>query len=150
MANTFTSLRYHIVFTTKNRERWIDAGIEERVWAFLGGIARQNKMTALQVGGMPDHIHLLLGLGATMSVSEAVKLIKGGSSLWMKSEFEGKRGFAWQDGYGAFTVSASNVEEVAEYIRNQREHHRQRTFQEEYIAFLKKHGVSYDERYVFD
>jgi REP element-mobilizing transposase RayT len=93
---------------------------------------------------------VLLGFGPTMTVSEAVKLIKGGSSLWLKAEFPGKEGFAWQDGYGAFTVSASNVEEVAQYIRNQKEHHRHRTFQEEYIAFLKKHGVSYDERYVFD
>lgn len=150
MANTFTSLHFHLVFSTKNREPWIDPSIEGRVWAFLGGVARQNKFKALQIGGTENHVHLLLGVPPSVGVSKAVQLIKGGSSMWMKSEFPGKRGFAWQDGYAAFSVSKSVVPEVIEYIQNQREHHRAKTFEEEYVAFLKKHEIDYDERYVFD
>jgi putative transposase len=112
MANTFTSLHYHFVFSTKQREPWIDREIEERVWAFLGGIARENGMKAVHVGGMPDHVHMVLGVPPVGSVSKAAQLIKGGSSKWIKSEFPGKRSFAWQDGYGAFTVSKSNLAEV--------------------------------------
>lgn len=94
MANTFTSLHYHVIFSTKNHEPWIDQSIEARVWAFLGGVARQNKIKALQIGGTENHVHMLLGIPPTVTVSKAVQLIKGGSSLWIKSEFAGKRGFA--------------------------------------------------------
>ena len=107
-------------------------------------------MKALQIGGTENHMHMLLGIPATVTVSKAVQLIKGGSSLWIKSEFASKRGFAWQDGYGAFSVSKSLLPEVIEYIQNQREHHRAKTFEEEYVAFLRKHDVDYEERYVFD
>ena len=150
MANTFTSLHYHVIFSTKNREPWIDQSIESRVWAFLGGVARQNKIKALQIGGTENHIHMLLGIPPTATVSKAVQLIKGGSSIWIKSEFAAKRAFAWQDGYGAFSVSKSVLPEVIEYIQNQREHHRAKTFEEEYVAFLNKHGIEHDARYVFD
>jgi putative transposase len=150
VANTFTSLHYHFVFSTKKREPWIRDDIEERVWSFLGGIARENKMKAIKIGGMPDHIHLALGLPPTLAVSEAAKLIKGGSSQWIKTEFPGMRGFGWQDGYAAFSVSKSNLSEVVTYIDKQREHHRKKTFQEEYVAFLERHKVEYDERYLWD
>jgi len=150
MANTFTSLHYHIVFSTKSRERWISQDIEARVWAYLGGIARENDLKALCIGGVEDHVHMLLGLPPTVTVSEAMKRIKGGSSGWMKETFPGCQGFAWQDGYGAFTVSKSQVPEVERYIRDQREHHRARTFQEEYRALLERHGIEYDERYLWD
>jgi REP element-mobilizing transposase RayT len=123
MANTFTSLHYHVIFSTKHREPWISPDLEERVWKFLGGIARENGMKALLIGGMPDHVHLALPQ---------------------------MRGFAWQDGYGAFSVSKSNLPEVTAYIQNQREHHRIKTFQEEFLAFLVRHGVEYDERYLWD
>src|SRR5438132_496010 len=122
MANTFTALHFHIIFSTKNREPWLDHKVESRIWAFLGGIARENGMKALQIGGMPDHIHILLGLLPTMPLSKAVQLIKGGSSKWIKTEISGKRGFAWQDGYGAFSVSKSNAPGVIKYIQDQREH----------------------------
>ena len=150
MANTFTSLHYHVIFSTKNREPWISREIEERVWKFLGGIARENGMKALQIGGMPDHIHLALALPPTHSVSKALQLLKGGSSKWIKDSLRQMRGFAWQDGYGAFTVSKSNLPEVLDYIQNQPEHHRTKTFKEEYLAFLVRHGVDYDERYLWD
>ena len=150
MANTFSSLHYHIIFSTKQREPWIRREFEERLWAYLGGIARQVEAKPLLIGGMEDHVHILLGLAPSLSVSEAVKRIKGGSSAWIKENLPGCRGFAWQDGYGAFTVSKSQMPEVAEYIRNQREHHRYKTFQEEYRAFLDRHEIAYDERYLWD
>lgn len=150
MANTYTSLHYHLVFSTKNREPWIAPEIEQRIWAYLGGIAKENKMTPVQIGGVEDHVHVLLGASPTLAPSKIAQLIKGGSSGWIHDTFAEMKGFAWQDGYGAFTVSRSNVEEVAAYIRGQREHHRRRTFQEEYLALLQKHGIEYDERYVWD
>jgi REP element-mobilizing transposase RayT len=150
MANTFTSLHYHVIFSTKHREPWIVPDIEERIWKFLGGIARENVMKALLVGGMPDHVHLALAMPPTQSVSKALQLLKGGSSKWIKDTLPQLRGFAWQDGYGAFTVSKSNLAEVMTYIQDQREHHRAKTFQEEYLAFLVRHGVEYDERYLWD
>ena len=139
MANTYTSLHYHVIFSTKNRERWLDAKIEKKVWSYLGGIAKQNGLKPLKIGGVEDHVHVLLAMPATMSVSEALKRLKGGSSGWMKETFPHCRGFGWQDGYGAFTVSKSQIIEVEEYISGQREHHRIKTFQEEYRAFLDKH-----------
>jgi putative transposase len=150
MANTFTSLHYHVIFSTKHREPWIGRDKEERLWAYLGGIARQNQIKALLIGGMEDHIHMLLGLPPMIAVSDALKRIKGGSSAWIKEILPGCLGFAWQDGYAAFTVSKSQVAEVEDYIRKQREHHRVKTFQEEYRAFLDKHQIEYDERYLWD
>ena len=150
MANTYTSLHYHIVFSTKNRERWIYPEIEERVWSYLAGIAKQNKMTPIQIGGVEDHVHVLLGASPTLAPSKIAQWVKGGSSTWIHDTFPDMKAFAWQDGFGGFTVSRSNVESVADYIRGQREHHRSRTFQDEYLALLQKHGVSYDEKYLWD
>ncbi len=150
MANTYTNLHYHIVFSTKNRERWITPDIEQRIWAYLGGIAKENRMTPIQIGGIEDHIHILLGAPATLAPSKIAQLIKGGSSAWIHETFPKMRGFAWQDGYGAFTVSKSNVPDIRTYVQNQREHHRTKTFQEEYIALLQRHEIEYDERYLWD
>ena len=150
MGNTFTSLHYHVIFSTKDREPWISHNFEERIWQFLGGIARESGMKALLVGGMPDHVHIALGLPPTQTLSKALQLLKGGSSKWIKDAFPGMRGFAWQDGYGAFTASKSNLTEVVAYIKNQREHHRVKTFKEEFMAFLVRHEIDHDERYVWD
>jgi putative transposase len=150
MANTYTSLHYHIVFGTKNRERWMAPDIEQRIWAYLGGIAKDNKMQPIQIGGIEDHVYVLLGAPATAAPSKIAQLLKGGSSAWIHATFPLLRGFAWQDGYGAFTVSMSSVPDVAAYIRNQREHHRTKTFQEEYLALLQKHRIHCDERYLWD
>ena len=149
MADTYTSLYYHVVFSTKNRVGHIKPEIEHRVWEYVGGIARENKMTALQVGGIEDHIHALVMAPAALSPSQIAQYLKGDSSKWIHEEFPELRGFAWQDGYGAFTVSKSNLPDVVRYIESQREHHRQKTFQEEYLDFLNKHGIDYDERYVW-
>ena len=149
MANTYTALHYHVVFSTKNRYPWLALEIEQRVWAYIGGIARKHKMTALQVGGVEDHIHALVMAPPTIAPFEIGKYLKGESSLWIHDEFPWLRNFSWQDGYAAFTVSKSNIPEVVRYIQNQREHHRKKTFQEEYLEFLQANGIEYDERYVW-
>ena len=149
MANTFTSLYYHIIFSTKNREPWIFPDIEQRVWKYIGGIARKHRMSALQVGGIEDHPHALIKAPPTFAPCQIAQLLKGESSKWIHQEFRKLRLFGWQDGYGGFTVSKSNVPAVIEYIKNQREHHRRKTFQEEYIEFLKAVGIEYDERYLW-
>jgi REP element-mobilizing transposase RayT len=150
MANTYTSLHYHIVFSTKDREPWIRAEMEQRIWAYLGGIAKENKMKPVQIGGIEDHVHILLGAPSTLAPGKIAQLIKGGSSAWVHDTFPNMKGFAWQDGYGAFTVSKSNVPEVIAYIKGQREHHRVKMFKEEYLAMLKRHDIAYDERYLWD
>ncbi len=148
MANTYTSLHYHVVFSTKNRQPFLIEAVRERLFAYLGGIARQNGITALEVGGAPDHVHLLLSVPASLAVSKAVQLMKGGSSHWLKETFPDMINFAWQDGYAAFTVSQSQLNDVQGYIRSQPEHHRTKTFAEEYRAFLARHCIEYDERYL--
>jgi REP element-mobilizing transposase RayT len=149
MANTYTSLHYHIIFSTKNRDRWLTQDIEKRVWAYLGGIARENELVALKIGGVEDHVHLVVGHRPTLAPSKAVQLLKGGSSKWIHENFPLLSEFGWQDGYGAFTVSKSNLPDVIQYVEQQREHHRTKTFQEEYRAFLDKHEIEYDERYLW-
>ena len=129
MANTYTCLHYHIIFSTKNRERWLVPDIEHRIWEFIGGIARAHRMTALQVGGVEDHIHALVNAPPTIAPSQIAQYLKGDSSKWIHEEFPALENFWWQDGYGAFTVSKSNIPKVINYIQNQREHHRKRTFQ---------------------
>lgn len=150
MANTYTSLHYHFVFSTKGREPWIAPEIEQRIWSFMGGIARENKIRPIQIGGTDDHVHLLLNANATFGPSKIAQLIKGGSSAWIHSTFPEMKLFKWQDGYGAFTVSKSSVPDVTQYIRNQRDHHRTRSFQDEYLAFLVRHDVEFDERFLWE
>ena len=149
MANTYTSLIYHIIFSTKNREPWVQPDIERRVWSFIGGIARRHQMSALQVGGVEDHVHVLILAPSTRAPCEIAQLLKGESSKWIHNEFPNLRKFGWQDGYGGFTVSKSNIAAMATYIRNQRDHHRKKTFQEEYVEFLRANGIAFDERYLW-
>ena len=149
MANTYTSLNYHLVFSTKNRFPWIALEIEQRIWSYIGGIARKPRMTAIQVGGVEDHIHALVMAPPTIAPFEIAKYLKGESSLWIHDEFPWLRGFNWQEGYAAFTVSKSDISDVAYYIKNQREHHRKRTFQDEYRELLRVNGIEYDERYIW-
>jgi REP element-mobilizing transposase RayT len=142
LANTYTSLHYHIIFSTKNREPWLTTDIEQRIWAFIGGIARAHKMTALQVGGIEDHVHTLVTAPAIIAPAQIAQYLKGDSSKWIHEEFRSLRNFGWQGGYGGFTVSKSNIPDVVKYIQNQREHHRRRTF-------LIKNGIEYDNRYLW-
>ena len=149
MANTYTSLHYHVIFNTKNRVPWITPNLESRIWPYIGGIAGKHKMTALQIGGCDDHVHALVQAPPIYSPSEIAQYLKGESSKWIHEEFPAMRDFGWQDGYSAFTVCKSNLPDVTRYIQNQREHHRKKTFQEEYLEFLNKYGIEYDERYLW-
>ena len=147
---SYVSSYFHGVFSTKERHKLITPGLQERLWPFLGGIARQNDMKTLTIGGVEDHIHILLSLPATMPIAKAMQLIKGGSSKWIHETFPDQQLFAWQEQYGAFSVSVSQLDMVTTYIQNQREHHRTRSFQEELLDLLKKHRIEYDERYLWD
>jgi len=149
MANSFSCLDFHLIFSTKNRYPWISPKIESRVWEYLGGIATGNRMHPHKIGGVEDHLHMALGLPPTLELSNAVQLLKGSSSKWIHETFPAMKDFRWQDGYGAFTVSRSNLPQVIDYIAGQREHHRVRSFQEEFREMLAKHGVPFDERYIW-
>jgi putative transposase len=116
----------------------------------MGGIARQNGMEAIEIGGMPDHVHILLSLPPTLSIAKALQLIKGGSSKWVHETFPGEWRFAWQVKYAAFSVSVSVLDRIVKYIRNQEAHRRQMSFQEEFLAPCKKHRIAYDERYLWE
>ena len=150
MANTYSQLFYHLVFSTKGRRPLIDQEIENRVWSYIGGIARKRDLSALQVGGIEDHGHTLVMAKPTIAPFKIPQWLKGESSRWINEEFPNLHKFSWQDGYGIFSVSKSQVPEVIEYIKNQREHHKGQTFEEEYISLLKLHGIDYDPRYIFD
>ena len=149
MPHSYVSNLVHYVFSTKERFPLIDSELEQRLWPYMGGIARENGMKAIAIGGTADHIHTLLSLPTTMSIARGIQLIKGGSSKWVHDTFPKYRKFAWQEGYGAFTVSLSQIKSVISYIEAQKEHHRKRTFEEEFLEFLDKHGVDYNRRYVF-
>ncbi len=150
MAHTFTNLLTHVIFSTKDRAPYIDAEVKPELLAYLGGMVREVDGKSYAINGMADHIHLLIGLPPTMALSNAMKIVKANSSRWVSQKWAEKRACGWQTGYGAFSVSRSNVPEVLKYITNQEEHHRKITFQEEFIAFLKKHGIGYDEHYIWE
>lgn len=124
--------------------------LQERLFPYMAGIARENDAKAMGVGGVTDHVHLLLSLPATLPVAKAVQLIKGGASKWVHDTFPEQAGFGWQEGYGAFSIGMSQVEDTIAYIRSQRKHHGKISFQEEFLAFLKRHELEYDERYLWD
>lgn len=149
MAHSYSSCFIHDVFSTRERRKLISTELRPRLWRYMGGIARENGMKALAVGGTDDHAHLLLSLPATLTVSKAIQLIKGGSSKWIHDTFPAHRTFAWPEGNGAFSVGVSGVPDTIKYIAHQEEHHRTRSFEEEFVAFLKKHGIEYDERFVW-
>jgi len=147
MSSTHLSLHYHLVFGTKGREPLIAPAWRDRLHAYLGGVIGTMGGVACIVGGVTDHVHLLVGLRATHRLSDVMRELKSVSSTWVHEEI-GKPEFAWQEGYGAFTVSASMLEPVRKYIENQQEHHRTRTFCEEYETMLRNSGVVFDMRYL--
>ena len=150
MPSSYTCLRYHLVWSTKHRQPLISEDIRDRLFQYIGGIIRDDGGKLLAAGGMPDHVHLLADIGKQQSVVDAVRDIKANSSGWIHKTFPQFQSFAWQTGYGAFTVSYSSVEAVKNYIANQAEHHRKRTFQEEFVEFLQRHGIEYDDRYLWE
>jgi putative transposase len=150
MASTLTNLLYHIIFSTKNREPVITEPIRRDLYAYMGGIIRGEGGTLLEIGGIADHVHLVVRFKSDPSVATMVKIIKSKSSKWLNAQPKRPGRFEWQRGYAAFTVSLSQLDNVRAYVRNQEQHHRRKTFQEELRALLDKHGVEYDERYLWD
>lgn len=150
MPHTTTNLLVHFIFSTKQRCALIKPDFEKDLHAYLGGIIRQIGGTALCINGTQDHVHLLLRVSANRSIADVARLIKTNSSKWIHEKWPEHHLFAWQMGYGAFTVSASGAPAVRDYISNQREHHRARSFQDEFMAFLKKNGITADEKCLWD
>ena len=150
MAGTYTKLYYHIVFSTKNRQPFISPAIEDELYKYICGIIRNFGGSGIEINGAADHIHILAIIPPKLSLSETLRTIKANSSKWLHETKPECAEFAWQDGYAAFTVSASQVEGVRQYIRDQKKHHRERDYKAELLALLEKHGVEYDERYLWD
>ena len=150
MSHSFISQLMHCVFSTKERRSMITPEIQPRLFQYMGGIARENKMKLLAAGGVDDHVHLLVSFPSTISVAKGLQLLKGGSSKWIHETFPEQRMFEWQEGYGAFSIGISDVERTTEYISHQPEHHQKMDFKTEFRAFLKKHEIEYDERFIFD
>jgi putative transposase len=140
----------HIVFSTKHRQPFIFPAIEPELYSYLGGICNSLECSRIKIGGYTDHVHILCLLSKKIALIKLLEEMKSHSSKWIKTKDERLRSFYWQDGYGAFSVNPAQVDVVKTYIENQHEHHKKKTFQDEYRAFLKKYKVEYDERYVWD
>ena len=150
MSHTCIQLYAHIVFSTKHRQPLLTADLRTRLFAYMGGIFRELHAPALLINGWSDHVHSLACLPASLSLAEVMRVVKTNSSRWVHERFPRCRGFAWQTGYGAFSVSQSNLETVRQYIADQEAHHRRRSFREEYLSLLAEHGVKFDEQFLWD
>ena len=148
MADSYTNLLYHIVFSTKDRRPIITSEFESRLYDYIGGTIRRVGGTCLELNGTEDHIHLLTTLRPDHALSDVLRDLKANASGWMHDVFPALKDFSWQRGYGAFTVSQSNVEGVRRYIAQQKTHHHKVSFRDEFIEFLKANGIEYDERYL--
>ena len=148
MPSSHLSLHYHVVFSTKDRKPWMVSEWRGRLHSYMGGVLKKSGCVPEAIGGVADHVHLLIGASASAQLSSVVRELKTLSSKWVHEE-AGEKAFAWQEGYGAFTVSASHRETVITYILNQEEHHATRSFQDEYLEFLEKSGVAYKEEHLW-
>ena len=146
MAHSFSRIHLHVVFSTKDRRDSIPKEWQPRLWAYLGGICRNHEIIPPAVGGTQNHVHLLIQLPPTLAAAKAVAVVKANSSKWMGEQ---RHKFAWQEGYGAFSVSSSTLNQVIRYIENQEAHHRKASFEDEFRALLRKHGVEYDPEWMF-
>ena len=149
MTGTFTFLGTHFVFSTKNRTPLISNDIKERLCAYIGGIIKELGGILIEINTMPEHIHFYTYVPKTVSVSKFMEVVKANSSKWVHTTFPKKKDFGWQDGYGAFSVSKSSEKAVIQYIRDQQQHHRKKSFQEEFIDMLNKYDIAYDEIYIW-
>lgn len=150
MPQSLARLHIHLIFSTKHRQPLITDPVRDALHAYMATVLKNLGCAPVLINSMPDHVHILFELARTVSVSQAVEEVKKSSSRWIKTQGTEFASFAWQAGYGAFAVSESNVPTVRDYIAHQQEHHRRKSFQEEYRAFLERHGVVYDEKYVWD
>ena len=149
MSNTYTKLHIHCVFAVKYRAAMIQEDWEERLHKYITGIVQNNEHKMLAINSVPDHLHLFIGLSPKQSISDMMRLVKGDSSEFINNNKFTKRKFNWQDGYGAFSNSHSQIDSVIKYVLNQKKHHRKISFREEYIKMLKDYDVNYDEKYIF-
>jgi putative transposase len=150
MPQTFTQLHYHLVFSTKHRTPVITPDICASLWKYLGTIVKSKQGFPIQIGGTADHVHLLVTLRQQPALADFLRELKADSSGWVHDNFPGTSDFWWQTGYAAFTVSHSNIDAVKAYIANQEQHHKERSFQDEYRTMLIKHGIEFDEQYLWD
>ena len=150
MPQSHSNILIHLIWSTKDRHPWLEPGLLEKTRAFLAGAVRQCDCETYRVGGVADHVHLAVRLSRTLSVADLVKESKTASSKWLKTQNPALAGFFWQQGYGAFSVGMRQKETLLHYIDHQEEHRRTHSFQDEYRDFLKKYGIDYDERYVWD
>jgi putative transposase len=150
MAHTFTHLLTHIIFSSKDRRPFLNADLKSRLFPYLGGIIRAHDGKAIIINGPADHVHILASIAAKLSLADLMRELKADSSGWIHKNVPNQKMFAWQIGYNAFSVSHSNRFEVEKYIADQEEHHRQVSFQEEFVAFLKRHEIEYDERFLWE
>lgn len=148
MGQSLVKNYVHIVFSTKNRHPFIQQEYEDELYKYLGGVCKAHECAPIQVGGYLDHVHILCLLSKKMAIMNLLEELKTDSSKWMKKRADELSKFYWQDGYGAFSINPSQVDTVTSYIQNQRDHHSNKSFQDEYRGFLKKYKVDYDERYV--
>jgi REP element-mobilizing transposase RayT len=149
MAQSYTNLLYHIIFSTKDRRPLIASEYEARLYDYIGGTVRGLGGVSLELNGTEDHVHLLAKLRPDKALADVLRDLKANASGWLHDVFPALKGFSWQRGYGAFTVSQSNVEGVRRYIARQKTHHAKVSFRDEFIRFLKANGIEYDERYLF-
>ena len=149
MANTYTQIHIQAVFVIQNRQSVIQKEWEDELYKYITGIIQNNDHKVLQINGMPDHIHIFFGMRPTQSISELLQHVKKSSTDWINEKGFTKQKFRWQAGYGAFSYAKSQVPTVINYIKNQKTHHKKKSFQEEYISFLKEFEIEYDDRYIF-
>ena len=150
MPQSLSNILVHLIYSTKNRERLITDVIREELHRYAAAILKSCDCPALLINSVEDHVHTVFVLARTAAISDVVEEVKKSTSKWIKSKDASFSRFYWQSGYGAFSVSQSNLDQVLKYVANQAEHHRHKTFQEEDREFLKRHGITYDERYVWD
>ncbi len=150
MPSTWSQVLLHIVFSTKHRDPLITDEIEPRLYAYIGGIVRSLDCALYSIGGMPDHVHLLVRGNTKDSIGSLVGQVKSRSSVWVNETFPASTHFKWQIAYGVFSVSPSNKDQVERYILSQKEHHQRRDFKEEFVQMLDAHGIEYDPRYLWD
>jgi REP element-mobilizing transposase RayT len=150
MAGKFLCVNLHLTWSTKNRRGFIHPEWASRLHDYLGSIAIAKNIKLIEINSEPDHVHLYVSMPSTITIAEMINAFKSNSTRWIRQTFANRRWFSWQEGYGAFSVSRSQEKAVIEYIRNQHEHHRKRDFKEEYLELLRRHGIEFDLRYVFD
>jgi REP element-mobilizing transposase RayT len=147
---SFTSVHAHLIWSTKGREKLIRESFQNDLYAYVGGILKKRKHVLIAAGGIEDHIHLLVAMHQTQSIADCVRDVKSNSSMWIHKTQPNLSCFAWQTKYGAFSVSKSSIDDVTRYITNQKEHHKHVSYKDEFRTFLNKHGITFDEKYVFE